>query len=159
MGNARLSGIPRCRWHRLNCWKKLQRGNQQRKTRPFPADKLASRNFSVAVIAHGISSSAEASHNLSAFSPARVMARRKRAAARTASNAVTGPCTTGYGPCIAGKKNTDNTQTTAKMAKPHPIRSRFIAVWIYYTQPERDAQRGKRCKSPTTNVMPATGRR
>jgi hypothetical protein len=50
------------------------------------------------------------------------MLMRNPAAARAASSAVTGPCTTEYGPRIAGKKKIDSTQITATSASAPSIR-------------------------------------
>jgi hypothetical protein len=68
-----------------------------------------------------------------AFTPARIIDMRKRFAALTASSAVTGPCTAGYGPCIAGKKKIANTLTTAITASMPAIRPELMNVIIMWT--------------------------
>jgi hypothetical protein len=70
--------------------------------------------------------SAKLSQIRSAFKPEYTIALRNPAAARAARSAVTGPCTTEYGPCIAGKKKIPRTQKTATTARAHPIRPRVI---------------------------------
>ena len=57
--------------------------------------------------------------------PARIRT-RKRAAARIESNAVTGPCTAGYGPSTPGKKKIASTHNTASTASAPAMRAGFI---------------------------------
>jgi hypothetical protein len=52
--------------------------------------------------------------------------RRKRAAARIESRAVTGPCMAEYGPSMLGKKKIARTQSAASTASAHAIRPKVI---------------------------------
>jgi len=56
------------------------------------------------------------------------MAIRRRNAACAAKRAVTGPWTTQYGPCRAGKRKIVRTQTTASTASSHPMRPEIIEL-------------------------------
>jgi hypothetical protein len=62
------------------------------------------------------------------LSAACTMATRNRAAARAAWSAVAGPCTTEYGPCVAGKRKIVRMLRTARAASSHPIRPGVIEV-------------------------------
>lgn len=65
---------------------------------------------------------------LSELSAACTMAIRRRNAACAANRAVTGPWTTQYGPCMAGKRKIIKTQTTASTASSHPMRPEIIEL-------------------------------
>src|SRR5664279_5052502 len=62
------------------------------------------------------------------FNAACTMAIRKRNAARAARSAVTGPFTTEYGPCMAGKRKIIRTQKTPITASSDPMRPEIIEV-------------------------------
>jgi hypothetical protein len=60
---------------------------------------------------------------LTGFNPARTIVTRKPSAARADKSAVTGPWTTEYGPCIAGKKKIVSTQRRVTMVETTRLRS------------------------------------
>jgi hypothetical protein len=66
---------------------------------------------------------------LTGFNPACTIVTRKPSAARADKSAVTGPWTTEYGPCIAGKKkivSTQRTVTTVGTTRLRSIRPEYI---------------------------------
>jgi len=108
------------------------------------------------------------------LSAACTMAFPKRAAARAARSAVTGPCTTGYGPCVDGKRKIVRTQRTATTASSHPMRPEIIDVQLLYRRirdwrrwsiadavpwcwqkSKRGRPRGPRVLLPQQGVIPA----
>ena len=100
-------------------------GNQQRRMTSQPGGKLAVANSTMETAVEDKRTSARRAklrQLRTTLSPARTIAMRKPAAARIDRSAVTGPCTTEYGPCIAGKKKIVSTQRTAITASVHPIR-------------------------------------
>jgi hypothetical protein len=64
--------------------------------------------------------------------PARTMAFRTIVAARKDRSAVTGPCTTEYGPCMEGKKKIASTLRTAITASAHAILPGLMEVSPLY---------------------------
>src|SRR5579864_6772281 len=96
--------------------------NQQRRTELHSADRLLFGNSRKGIATHTDCARAKcalASRSRTTLTPAMLM--RNPAAARAASSAVTGPCTTEYGPLIAGKKKIESTQKTAISASAPSI--------------------------------------
>jgi hypothetical protein len=98
-----------------------------------PAAKLSAANSAPGSAVHGNENENDARHAKlkqlrTAFRLALTIAVRKPAAALTESNAVTGPCTAEYGPCIAGKKKIASTLITAIPASIPAIRPELMNV-------------------------------
>jgi hypothetical protein len=85
---------------------------------------------------------------------------RKRAAARAARSAVTGPCTMEYEPCTDGKRKIIRTQRTATTASSHVMRPESIDVATLYREmltAQSEFSKAERCTK--IDVSPCPSRR
>jgi len=107
--------------------------NQQRKVGLIPAAKLFAAISAPGSAVHRNENENGARHAKlrqlrTTPRPALTIAVRRPTAALTESNAVTGPCTTEYGPCVAGKRKIASTLITAIPASVPAIRPELMNV-------------------------------
>ena len=100
---------------------------------PLTRDRLAGSSVVETAFAEQGSSTVEMRAQLClTLCPARTMALRTIVAARKDSSALTGPCTTEYGPCMEGKKKIASTLRTAITASAHAILPGLMGVFLLY---------------------------
>jgi len=104
---------------------------------PLTKDRLAGNSIAETAFADQGSSTAEMRAQLClTLCPARTMAFRTIVAARKDNSAVTGPCTTEYGPCMEGKKKIASTLRTAITASAHTILPGLMGAFpLYFAAP------------------------
>ncbi len=121
-------------------------------------DKLAGNSAAETAFADQGSTTAEIrSQRCLTLCPARTMAFRIIVAARKDSSALTGPCTTEYGPCREGKKKIASTLRTAITASAHTILPGLMGAFPLYFAARRFRLRhslGAKLTNVTRGMLP-----
>jgi hypothetical protein len=103
---------------------RLREGNQQRSIKDRLVQTSCVTTSAILLNAQQVIAMHKLNHSGSPLIPARTIAVRRPAAARTESRAVTGPFTAEYGPSMVGKKKTASTLRIATSASADAIRCR-----------------------------------